>query len=76
MRMLRKPIQAPEAGKTEGKAKGKKEASVVKTKPGTPNPLILARAHNNIGMTYFHMGVIPNAVHNFKKAVSFDPSSE
>ena len=69
-----KPIQAPEAAKTKGKAKGKKEASVVKTKPGTPNPLILARAHNNIGMTYFRMGVIPNAVHNFKKAVSFDPS--
>ena len=69
-----KPVQSAEAAKKSDKAKWKKEAPVVKTKPGTPNPLVLARAHNNIGMTYFRMGVIPNAVHNFKKAVSYDPS--
>ena len=38
------------------------------------NPLMMARAHNNLGMTWFMMGVIPNAVHHFKQAIGFDPS--
>jgi tetratricopeptide (TPR) repeat protein len=79
-----KPVKSaePAAAKTKndkaknGKAKnGKAKAPVaVKTNPGTPNPIVMARAHNNIGMTYFMMGVIPNAVHHFKQAVKFDSS--
>ena len=45
-----------------------------KIKPGTPDPLLIARAYNNLGMVWFQKGIIPNAVHNFKQAVKFDPS--
>jgi tetratricopeptide (TPR) repeat protein len=76
-----KSAQAPAAKskktkEAKSKAKGAKaqKAEVVKTKPGIPNPLVMARAHNNIGMTYFMTGVIPNAVHHFKQAVKLDPS--
>jgi len=59
---------------TKAKSAKAKVPTAVKTNPGTPNPLVMARAHNNIGMTYFMMGVIPNAVHHFKQAVKFDAS--
>lgn len=76
-----KSAAAPGAKGKKSKAKGAKakeskdkKPAVVKKNPGTPNPLVMARAHNNIGMTYFMMGVIPNAVHHFKQAVKFDAS--
>lgn len=68
-----KPTAAKAAVAKSKDGKAKKPAPI-KTNPGTPNPIIMARAHNNIGMTYFMMGVIPNAVHHFKEAVKFDAS--
>ena len=58
----------------KGKAADKPKKDAPKIKPGTPDPMLIARAENNLGMVWFQKGVIPNAVHHFKRAVKFDPS--
>lgn len=69
----KKPKTKAQKGKSVEKAsKSKKDEP--KLKPGKPDPMLIARAENNLGMVWFQLGVIPNAVHHFKRAVSFDPS--
>ena len=70
-----KSMTAKKNKKSKKAAKpAKKKAEAAKIKPGKPNPLILARAQNNLGMTSFAMGIMPNAVHHFKQAIKLDPT--